>query len=129
MGCFCESGNLLSQWRAYADRGGGYSIGFKFSSNTLVKIELDNFNEGHSPHLRKVIYDPGDQQRLVRNYIESVKDCARRVFSEEAERREPNRSIRPQMMALQSSNILLDMLLSFKHPAFQEEHEWRLVYV
>jgi hypothetical protein len=26
--CFCEEGNLLSQWRAYADRGAGYSIGF-----------------------------------------------------------------------------------------------------
>src|SRR5580704_14459526 len=23
--CFCEESNLLSQWRAYADRGGGYA--------------------------------------------------------------------------------------------------------
>src|SRR5580704_8956937 len=26
--CFCEESNLLSQWREYADRGGGYAIGF-----------------------------------------------------------------------------------------------------
>jgi hypothetical protein len=26
--CFCEDPDLLSQWRAYADRGGGYAIDF-----------------------------------------------------------------------------------------------------
>jgi hypothetical protein len=29
--CFCENGNLLSQWRAYA-RTAGYSIGFDRAS-------------------------------------------------------------------------------------------------
>ena len=34
--CFCQSGNLLSQWRAYADKGGGYCIGFDFSEDVVV---------------------------------------------------------------------------------------------
>jgi hypothetical protein len=37
--CFCREGDLLSQWRGYADRGGGYSIEFKFKdSTTMVDI-------------------------------------------------------------------------------------------
>jgi hypothetical protein len=28
--CFCDGGDLLSQWRGYANHGGGYALGFQF---------------------------------------------------------------------------------------------------
>ena len=37
--CFCDSGNLLSQWREYGDRGGGYCLGFAFSSATRFESD------------------------------------------------------------------------------------------
>jgi hypothetical protein len=46
--CFCEEGDLLSQWRSYARQGTGYAIEFswpklrdRFLLNRLGKVEYD----------------------------------------------------------------------------------------
>ena len=123
--CFCESGELLSQWRAYADHGGGYCLGFHFSSTTLIASNSENLDEGKPPFLRKVIYNEQEQRELVQKYVKSVVAGTKRAFSA----RIPDKSYQAAVMALQAANVVLDMLISFKHPAFKEEKEWRLIRV
>ena len=60
--CFCESSDLLSQWRGYANTGGGYALGFYFCNQT--KIVQDETAE-LKPRLRKVIYDECAQRELL----------------------------------------------------------------
>jgi hypothetical protein len=56
--CFCESGDLLSQWRAYGANGGGYSLGLKFRD--------DGYRGGETTFmLRRVIYNLNEQRQLI----------------------------------------------------------------
>jgi hypothetical protein len=126
--CFSESENSLSQWRAYANQGGGYCVGFGFSESTKIALDCERLDAGEPPHLRKVIYDRDEQGHLVTEYLESVVKGVRILLDRDTS----NPQYRPSdvaVMAIQAVNVLLDMLICFKHPAFEEEHEWRLILV
>jgi hypothetical protein len=133
--CFCDSGNLLSQWREYADRGGGYCLGFAFSSATRFESDLGKLGEGKPPYVRKVIYEADEQRELVRGYVDAVSAAAKKVLDRPSATPCPDQSISQssavtlRSMAMHAANLLLDMLLCFKNPAFKEEKEWRLVRV
>ena len=49
--CFSEEGDLLSQWRGYANDGAGLSIGF--NKSILQSFETGGYNY----HFRKIIYE------------------------------------------------------------------------
>ena len=132
--CFCKSENLLSQWREYADRGGGYCLGFEFSSATRFTSSLEKLAEGKIPYLRKVIYEEEDQRGLVTSYVDAVTTAAKNSLDSRSASHCSDQSIyslpvMATMMAMQAVNLLLDMLLCLKHPAFKEEREWRLLRV
>lgn len=119
--CFCKSGDLLSQWRGYAEEGGGYSLGFTFNNQSRVILEN---GDPYRPHLRRVLYDRDRQERLVSDYLERI--CA--IMSEEAAQFPPEKN---QGLAGSTAthvmNTLMDWIVSFKHPGFKEENEWRLM--
>ncbi len=119
--CFCKSGDLLSQWRGYAEEGGGYSLEFTFNDQT--KLILEDDQRSH-PHLRKVLYDEDQQEDLVETYLEGI--CAR--LSNELPGFTPHdKQIIASSTALHVMNTLMDWIVSFKHHGFEEENEWRLV--
>jgi hypothetical protein len=126
--CFCESGNSLSQWRSYADRGGGYCLGFEFSSTTRIASDPADLGQGKPLILRKVIYEDKEQRELAHLYLNSVVEAAKNALDGELPEMFDSRGF-SSVMALQAVNVLLEMLLTFKHPAFKEENEWRLVRV
>ena len=59
--CFCEDGDLLSQWRAYGGSGGGYAIGYQ-------DIAIRTGIVGSQYGLYKVIYKE-DQQKEIINFL------------------------------------------------------------
>jgi hypothetical protein len=73
-----------------------------------------------------VIYDEVEQRQLVQNYVDSIVDASKKAL-------EKKTYVDPyhhaSVMAMQAANRLLDMLICFKHNAFKEEREWRLVHV
>jgi Protein of unknown function (DUF2971) len=95
--CFCSEGDLLSQWRGYSS-GSGYAIGFSGAS-------LRALAESIGGSLMEVIYDPPDagQASLFYGSAMTVGESGNRLI--------------PGPLAL----------AKFKHPAFREEREWRLV--
>jgi len=63
--CFSENPDLLSQWRAYADDGRGYSIGY---SSSWIESQK-NLYPRHYVALWPVEYDTNRQRELLNHYI------------------------------------------------------------
>ena len=106
--CFCEDGDLLSQWRGYTGGTYGYSIGFHTES--LMHIaSLRNFSFG------KCIYEAEVQRTIVR---EAITHCV------EGEVAIPSRAQWGYHGPL--ADILFRCGVFFKDPSFEEEREWRL---
>ncbi|HXJ40003.1 MAG TPA: DUF2971 domain-containing protein, partial [Bryobacteraceae bacterium] len=61
--CFCEEGDLLSQWRAYPSRGQGFALGF--DPQRLMTVLASNPALGQSTKPFRVIYDLAEQERWV----------------------------------------------------------------
>ncbi|OGL42611.1 MAG: hypothetical protein A2042_05910 [Candidatus Schekmanbacteria bacterium GWA2_38_11] len=118
--CFCEQGNLLSQWRAYGGRGGGYAIGIDFF-HLLRFLSKKCF-------LRKIIYEPAKQKEIIVSVIEKVCGLLREMTSGQDIKKADSDNTLPQFCMF-LNHILGEYIFSFKHPEFSEEQEWRLVYV
>ena len=102
--CFCEDGNLLSQWRTYAQEGTGFSIGFQ--SEKLKDLSA----KGAQPFLIKVLYDSNEQRNILNEVFDGLSKC------------------RASEKALVNLEMALHLCLtSFKQNCFEEENEWRLV--
>lgn len=124
--CFCEDGDLLSQWREYSDNGGGYCLGLEFSNQTMIETKTDNIPSDNKIKLRKVIYKREEQEELINNLLDLALNGLREVFNKiPAEQHNYTAS----SIGGEVSNLLIDLMLAFKHEAFDSEQEWRLVIV
>lgn len=127
--CFCEKDNLLSQWRGYAASGGGYSIGISFDSGTKFSYYSENLSEESHLILRKVIYELADQKEVVTKCLERIIEGGKNADKRIAINQNTLSDTWIEQAAMESCNILFDILLSLKNPAFAEEKEWRLVKI
>lgn len=105
---FCEHGDLLSQWRGYSRVQDGYSMAFRFSSLRGSKNVV----------LTKVVYQPRDQEEILRNLVGSITDVFSRVDLPE------NQTIQLIQYAV---NVVWSTPFRLKDSSFEGEHEWRLV--
>jgi Protein of unknown function (DUF2971) len=103
--CFCASGDLLSQWRAYGAHG-GFAIGFDRNA-------LELWARGR---LAAVDYDWLAQSARIAGIVKSTMESDALVDSESAKR-----------LAQECAADLWLNALFFKNAAFEAEQEWRLV--
>ncbi|MEX0724543.1 MAG: DUF2971 domain-containing protein [Gracilimonas sp.] len=128
LACFCESPRILSQWRSYGESGKGYCIGLKFSEKTKILADLENPEKKYDLYLRKVIYSEEKQNFLVNTFLDESANCLSSILKNSGfDDRKKNQFSTSIAAAL--NNILIDMILCFKHEAFKEEKEWRLIRV
>lgn len=121
--CFCEDEDLLSQWRAYSQKDCGFNIGFRFDENTNFRHDVIQ-NDESMLELRKVIYKKEEQIKIVTDYLTLIMNSMLELNKMESNRL----PVTWRSQALISCvNILFDFAWSFKHKAFSEEKEWRLV--
>ena len=99
--CFCENGDLLSQWRGYG-LNQGYSLGFDVS---LLKL-IDNI-DGVIP----VEYGITNPSKYFAHELEFA----------------THRTAHPEMSAYNATRNILPRLVKIKNPCFKEEKEWRLL--
>lgn len=121
--CFCERDDLLNQWRTYAGSGGGFALGLKAKEIGRRWGQLERTQDFV---LRRVVYDV-DQQR---NLLAAVIDGAIAVLASATQGvdvDEANNVIARCCQFVRAETA--DYLLSFKHPAFEIEQEWRLCHV
>ena len=116
---FCEKGNLLSQWRAYAG-----TQGFAIEFDPLVlKGELTLATKAPARNLRlaKVEYDPKKQNTAFRDLIGELCETI------EATKPEGKTSVRQALVEF-SRMVLSSWAATVKHPGFEEEQEWRVIF-
>lgn len=111
---FRSNGNLLSQWRGYANHGKGVSIGFD-----PARIAHQSAAQGFS--IGRCIYDPAAQARLIEEVIDGVE----RLAAEHADAVGASRVAQSLFQPIEED--LLRIAAVLKHPAFEEEQEWRIV--
>lgn len=118
--CFCSSADVLSQWRAYAGEGsaGGYAIGFEPAGALQAWPQMASGR--HELALRRVVYDTDRQDAVLHDLV------ARMVPILDAD---PTNVARQNAFAKHLVNGLVEAATWCKHPSFQEEQEWRIVYV
>jgi len=105
--CFSEAGDMLSQWRAYADNGYGVSIGF--SKDILLQFN----SEEYGLKFRKISYNIIEHQEFAKRQVKKIIDTLKEknFYSSVAEVFEND----------------VDINCFMKMPAFEEEREWRLL--
>jgi hypothetical protein len=111
--CFCEDGDLLSQWRGYSRGRTGVSIGLK------LYPDLPDF----PGMLRKVVYEPTTQRELVAEAVDNWLTTTVAILDQGI----GVRKVFPYPALWAIQRALEDFFLCFKHPAFSEEKEWRLI--
>lgn len=135
--CFCEKENLLSQWRGYSEFGGGYCLGFNFNESTKIFFDenngnvptIENLTSQQQPLLRKIIYDADLQIEIVNGCLDRLVEGYRKGLPGKISRLLKNKNYHSALMGSQGIDPLLDLAISFKHPAFKEEDEWRFINI
>jgi hypothetical protein len=107
--CFCENGDLLSQWRGYAANGGGVAIEIDSEAFSCV-AGVDNPTGVMS--FWKVSYDDNHKRRRVQQVLEFWAD-------------QPGP---PDLRAESAAATLQFFVPTFKNPSFEAEAEWRLIF-
>jgi hypothetical protein len=101
---FCTKGDLLSQWRGYGDRGGGYALGFR---SDLLFGPKDEGEDAPMRVLRRIVYNRTEQRRLVALWLDAI--------------------VAANNVPALFWSFFSEILICFKDYAYREEGEWRLV--
>lgn len=114
--CFSAEGDLLSQWRGYANDACGVSIGFDTNCFfPLAKSIRSNYD------FSQVYYSPDKLVTQMKKYFEKhIRNC---WTSDDKEN-----SLNIMNTVKRLSIALLYNTVFYKNPHFEEEAEWRLVY-
>ncbi|WP_395628094.1 DUF2971 domain-containing protein [Sphingorhabdus sp.] len=113
--CFCVDGDLLSQWRAYGDGGKGIALGFDAHDFSVPELLV-----------RRVLYNEQQQSELVRNTLREFRDLFKNICTRyTASEMDANKTL-PALSSLLRS-FMTEYSFTFKHPAFAEEKEWRII--
>ena len=111
--CLSEESDLLSQWRGYTRRGTDLNVGFD-----TRQMAFDEFHV-----LKRAIYDEPTKRAEVKQVIG---DFDRLVTAEIAQAGSIS-AARGRELFLFLLRCIYIKAASFKHPAFYEEKEWRVI--
>ena len=115
---FCERGNLLSQWRAYAG-----TQGFAIEVDPIaIEGELTLTTKAPARNLRlaKVEYDPDRQREGFKHLLHELTETIEKQHGH---------SERMIVTLTEFVRIVLSSwAATVKHPGFQEEQEWRVIF-
>ena len=115
--CLSENGDLLSQWRGYADDGQGVSIGFKKDFfHKISDLTSTPYEDGEATfEFKPIIYDDVKALDYIHNESGIDKFSLCKKYREESEC--VNKAIKNVICAAPF----------YKNSAFEEEREWRIV--
>lgn len=120
--CFSRNPDLLSQWRAYADDGAGFAIGFNTEKLKCLQLQVEGkpLDLGTRMSLVPMLYDEEKQQECAKRLVRETLVELHRVGRTELHDAEA------QMLATVVAANFKTFALSCKSSAFREELEHRL---
>ena len=118
--CFSEEGDLLGQWREYADKGTGVAIGFdiewfqKLCNNDLFKFS-------------KVNYEYSEDSKLIKEYATTIySEIIQTIIRGKTKELIDETSNIPYMIQLQKECLFYESIFQ-KGNEYKSEKEWRLI--
>jgi hypothetical protein len=114
LGCFCEEDDLLSQWRGYGQRNDAFSLVF---DPKRMGARRDRAFE-----LRRVIYEPDVQRSFVAECLKAADTALDSVGAADMAGLDPLAIVGTFL-----EDHVREFIVTFKDPAFCDEHEWRAV--
>ncbi|MCW0235483.1 MAG: DUF2971 domain-containing protein [Ferrovibrio sp.] len=136
--CLSEDGDLLSQWRGYADDGHGFAIGFNGNLLRDIAKKRTSSAEGFPLYsLQQVEYERHIQKNSLKNEAEVIRNCVtdgalnhHRIPSLLSFESDEETKIKQEKAwhTLSMVHFVLSYIRRFgiKHSSFKEEKEWRL---
>ena len=125
--CFCDNGDLLSQWRGYGSNGGGVAIGFD-----PRRVERDMC--GAQTQLMQCSYDPKRQRKAITTFSDRWFDQIRMMLGAPwadagaDKKRSWFSGWLRRLVATKVINTDAALLCArMKHKAFEEEKEYRIL--
>ena len=109
--CFSSATDKLSQWRAYADDGRGYAVGFSVAD--MGYSAWDVFCSTH-----RVVYDETEKQNLAAAIVTAIKEYFDTI---------PKDADFDAKLVTALYFVLVAYSAIFKHTSFSEEAEYRLL--
>ena len=119
--CFCEKGDVLTQWRSYSPVG-GVAIALNFSE-LMERATRADFAFG------RMIYSPEAQRDLVRRMFNRGRDHFHQLLKNLSGLGQAEREQAINEILILISRPLLTLALFFKHLAFASEEEWRVLKI
>ncbi|MDR3666977.1 MAG: DUF2971 domain-containing protein [Ignavibacteriaceae bacterium] len=127
--CFCEKENKPSQWEQYGAKGKGYNLYIPFNSKTVICSCKEKPEDIRRIIMRKVIYDPKEQIKIIGQYISTFIDGIYHALNYwELHMKKFGLSLEG-LIALSGVNLLGDMMISMKDPKHENEEEWRMIRI
>lgn len=126
VGCFSASGDDLGQWRAYADNGRGFALGFDTALLENGFVKSSDLPTG-SGHTFKVVYNDKTAIRLQERIIDKA---LRLILLPHGKKFDANtlREYRREVLITTCMHCLQASLF-FKHEAYSSEAEYRFLQI
>jgi len=120
---FCDTDDLLSQWRAYGSEACGYCLEFDVSDSSLAACKGDIVVYAN---LLPVIYDNDVKERIIEEIIDKVSSLIEKsgLTGQLEDLPETTTGIIKGLI----HNLFTLPMLAFKNSGFSEEREWRAVF-
>jgi hypothetical protein len=135
--CFCENGDLLSQWRSYGVSNDVYALGFDLAKLKRMRqaariIGAPTRIWPYTKSMLKLSYDAALHGALIREIIVAALHWTKSVLRSgptdiSAELRDVHEEGARRQVLVSANYLLAQVFTCMKDPAFQEEKEWRLV--
>ena len=124
--CFSADWDSLGQWRAYADDGRGFAIGFNTRYFNLPAWEpAVAFGSEPPLGIARVNYERNEQQREVKDLIAHYREKKHVTHDTDLSRHD---STELGLYATLCYVSILTHSITCKNPKFKEEHEWRIIH-
>ena len=123
VGCFSSTGDNLDQWRAYADNGRGFALGF---DGPRLTTTFDAGGNGRSSF--PIVYR---QRRVNQPFKQLIDLLVPMIGVPRVMNLEDNDDIDSYMGELSAlvTLTLVQLAMLVKHPAYKHEHEHRLLHL
>lgn len=120
---FSEKSDDLSQWRAYSGNGTGCAIGFE--ATWLNSLDTEEIFPDLLRHLsfEPCDYDPQSHHEMIQEVLQAIREYLESPIRDEDGNLEHQALLNSQR-ALETYH---KRAASFKHPAFVDEAEWRII--
>lgn len=118
--CFSEEGDLLEQWREYADKGTGVAIGFDIEwFQKLCNNDMFKFSQ--------VDYEYSEESKLIKEYATKIySEIIQTVIKGKTKEFIDESSDIPYMIQLQKESLFYEFIFQ-KDNEYKSEKEWRLI--